>query len=842
MLNSCLDILFTKEGTLSAAVALALSKAVGTAKDELIAEPQPEKFTRELRDPVYLALKLTQSQINAIEEMIAEAPARIPGKGALDNLITLIPSAKNGGRRWLESHTVERLYFYSVERDPTVIGYVTQVRCRGVTREVKKGKHVSSPTLDFLVFYEDRISLVECKTVETLEKLSLKKSEWSCNDGTWTNTPYKEFAARLGLELEIYAVDRLFSIELQNAELITYELNSVDSQANAILRANASRLLRDRPLTIEQLSSLIPGFTVRTAAKMLAERSVFGLERIISLADTDTFLLFSAEVHRDVIDAELWPLRLDETAELKISDQLLLASEKHVKFAKKRWAKLQAIGRGEELITRKMDELSRIVLASVEKGISPIEACLPRYPNSGNRSRRLTGEQIAAIEQIVIRWSKGEFSDRTDAWFELEKICKNKEIPTPHQTTLNLEIRKTDKTRRTLIVDGIRQYQKDKDRTDGSKCSLPSIAFGHTLIIDSSNFDQRTAKNLLTQFPSSVPRFYAGIDGSTGYPMAHALLFGPARTDGLAILMREFVSRHGFLPQCIQLDRGSENTGKWIKDFADHYDIELRWVPTGGSRYNGQAENVIGRVNHAVAHKAPGSTLPDQKGRSTDGRLKSRKTASKGFEYIVQKFEDYFYGELANTRDKENLSPTDRKEYIIELVGAGGRNCEFNDAFRVLTSIKIDIPKSIHAARGIRLVEGAYSGSALNNALRKNHITELRKDCINPAILYAKAGGLWYRAFRRDCVPLLDRSGAACLYRLLNEPQWRSDRTAHNLDQKRNSYEKRVAEMQEAMPGKEHLTSAVPETESQVESHVKKKPEFEYPIVDWDTVGSYCAA
>lgn len=835
MLDSTIDLPLGTQKAIVEAVAQALGKALRGVADEPANSPSQEAFTRELRDPVYKKLGLTESQINALEAMVLDAPNRTPGKGALDNLITLVYSRKNGGPRWLESHTVERLFYYRLERDPNVVGFVTQVRCPGVTRQVRTGAHRSNPTLDFLVFYKDRIVLVECKTEEHLEKLAEKKElEWIYQDEKWINAVHIEYAKSLGIDAEVHANNRLFSIELQNAELIDAELRAEDTDADQRLRRAAVSALRDRPLTIEETAAIIPGFTIRHAAKMLAEGSAFGLERIISLGDVDSFLLFSAALQRDAIDAELWIEHLNETAELRISDRLLLATPKHIELAKSRLSRLQRIARGEEAPTRRMSALARAVSAEIANGSTPLEACLTRHSECGNSGRRLSTLQLAALKTVVEQWSKGEHPDREAAWFAMEKLCLADNESTPHESTLNREIRKKDQTRRTLIIDGIRQYQKDRARTDGSKCSLPSILFGHTLIIDSSNFDQRIAANLLTNFPSSVPRFYAGCDGATGYPMAQALMFGPARTDGLAILMRDFVCRHGFLPRCIQLDRGPENTGRWIIGFAAHFGIELRWPPTGGSRYNGLAENVIGRVNHFVAHKGPGSTLPDQHGRAKDGRMKSRKTAIQRFEQIVGQFEGYFFGELAKTRvGKESMSPEDLREYLMDVAGQGGIPCKFDDGFRVLTSISIEIPRTIERSRGIRLVEGTYSGAALNLALHNAHLMELRKDCVNPAVVYAKVGGSWYRAFRRDCAPLLSRSAPQKLFKLLNEPLWRSETASFNKEQRRLTAERRDAEKAEAMVGKEHLADVVPESASKA---VEKK--IHYPAVDWAKAAS----
>ena len=64
------------------------------------------------------------------------------------------------------------------------------------------------------------------------------------------------------------------------------------------------------------------------------------------------------------------------------------------------------------------------------------------------------------------------------------------------------------------------------------------------------------------------PWFYLGTDEASDYPMASSKYFGHACTNGVALLLRDYVRRHGFLPFVIVLDRGSENDSKWLKAFC----------------------------------------------------------------------------------------------------------------------------------------------------------------------------------------------------------------------------------------------------------------------------------
>lgn len=86
---------------------------------------------------------MSEAQTSHLLEMIADSPARRPGKAALRNVVPVLASQKNGRQVWMESHTVERLYAYQLEFDPSVLAYYSQVPCRGVERVKSEGKDTS---------------------------------------------------------------------------------------------------------------------------------------------------------------------------------------------------------------------------------------------------------------------------------------------------------------------------------------------------------------------------------------------------------------------------------------------------------------------------------------------------------------------------------------------------------------------------------------------------------------------------------------------------------------------------------------------------------------------------
>ncbi len=127
------------------------------------------------RQVIYQRSGIPRERWAEIERMIADAPARPVGKGALDNVVGGLFSSKSLDICPFESHTVERAYLYQLELDTSVVAYRTQVRLHSVEGRDRRGKrYVTSVTADVLVLREDSVTIVECKSLSWLRKQSQK--------------------------------------------------------------------------------------------------------------------------------------------------------------------------------------------------------------------------------------------------------------------------------------------------------------------------------------------------------------------------------------------------------------------------------------------------------------------------------------------------------------------------------------------------------------------------------------------------------------------------------------------------------------------------------------------
>ncbi|GHD72574.1 hypothetical protein GCM10007164_20330 [Luteimonas padinae] len=742
-----------------------------------------ELLTSALRASVYERLGLAQSQRDELEAMIEESPARKVAQAALKNIRAAVWSKKNGAVRIVESHTCELAFLYKLELDPDVIGYYTQVCCSGIVRERNGKPHVGAATLDFLVFRTNSIELVECKYQDWLnEECENTKSDYKRSDLGWTHAPYSERAEALGVRLNIWAQRTPMGMYLQNLEACYALLGETITREELALSKRVSRLLKHYPYSIETLNAVYPNFNERTVLWMLANRHAFGLMRSSTPIERDRFFLFKNESHALAADAACYSTLRDEFDQPQITDPVLTASATDLAHAERRLNRLEEIAKRPELATVRMAQLAKAVAEKVAGGMSPLAACLTQYHNCGSSTPSpLTSKQRQGIRYVISDiWNKGKRNSITELRRDLKDWCDAEGERTPCATTLANYVAREDPRVRALSRGGFRSYHAVRPRAGSDKRSLPPLGYGYLLIIDSSGFDARCAPNILTQFPAEKPRFYLGIDGATGDGMAHSFIFGAARTDGMAILLREYVQRHGFLPRAIQVDRGPENTSDWLKRFCRVKGITLRHTPTGGSQFNGAAENAIKQVNTQIAHRIAGSSEPDMAGRKVDGRFKSRKTARHTFEWIHTEFLAYVYGDIPKTPDAEGVTPEEKREEVLATVGCFGTTCEFDDAFLVHTSITFDKKANASERSGVRTGSGYFTSDAMQRALRDDPVEEVRSDCVNPSVLWVKVGQRWWKAFHRTSQALAVRSPVSRLFELLFKPyarkKWREER------------------------------------------------------------------
>lgn len=707
-------------------------------------------FTQHKRNLVYAACGLSSRHQAQIEALLAETNMeRSVGKGALRNVISLFHSRKNEATRITESHTCEQLFALELELDPDVIGYQTQVRCPGVTRILPNGRrHVSAPHVDFIVFRTGSIELVECKTLKWLHSAEAKESDWyQDSSGAWRLPPHEDWAEARGIKFVVWASDEIFAIHLRNLELIyAVRANSANTDDERVLD-RAYRLLKSQPRTVQELSLSIKNFQERHAALLLARRKAFGLLKSTSLSLPDKFCLFADTEHAQMADRCAFERLTADLADPEITAPLCLASTTDLERGRLRLQRIAAIKAGEAPQTRRMASLAKAIDRAVSSGLPPLAAALTTFGNCGNRTPRLLPEQQQKLTEVIrTHWRSGAFTTRRQLHHLLKDECDLVGVPAPSISVLSRELRKLDPARQALATGGMRGYQAAQPVSDPRFRSGSALGYGHTLHIDSSDVDMRVAPEGADHPHAEKPRFYVGVDEASGEVMAFALYFGNPSSDGFAMLLREYVHRHHHLPYTIFLDRGPEQTTNWLKEFAFNHGITLRYSPTAASRFNSLAEAAIKQANMSVAHRLEGNTLKDAMGRATDGRYKSRANARTQFVAFFEAFKKYLYQHHPLVPGGDSLSPVERRDEQRSMFGMVGRPQAYDEGFLIQTSIPSKHSHRGTERHGVRTSYGTYTSDTLRLTLRTSSVEEVRRDCIDPTLMYVRAGGRWHRA------------------------------------------------------------------------------------------------
>ncbi len=751
----------------------------------------------EERQIIYAHLEMNDHSIQQVENMIRGSGTRSVGKGALTNVRVRHNSRKNGAVRVVESHTCELVFAYELELDEDVIGYYVQVPMHRVRRLNKNGAlHLSSAHVDFLVLRKTSIELVECKQAQYFERENLSGSvDWTLGPGGWTHLPYAEWAAERQLEFRVWISPRVSGIYLQNLELCYEVLKRIPDEREHSAMEKVRARTASKPASLQELAEEVPEFSESMAAWMIADGRAYGTWKSVSVSDPK-FILYQDKEQAEIADRTLCEKAAESFAALSIRDPLLIASATDLCRARQRLARLQAIEEGLLPTTARMAQLARKVQRAVASGQTALSASLTSYAKCGNRTSRLLPEQEQAIETVMSRlWNTGKITRPLDLFHELELECRRLGVEPCGRSRLDLRRRSESPTRHALRSGGLRAYQAVRPLSDPRTRSQRPVGFGQVLHIDSSDLDVRCAPNLIALLPASKAKLYIGIDGATGLPMAHSLIFGPARTDGLALLMREYVARHHKLPAMIHLDRGPENTSGWLEEFCEGR-ISVRYSPTAGSAWNGLAENAIKQVNFQVAHRMPGSTAPDQMGRQVDGKYKSARTARMPFLRVADAVREFLYEELPKVPDSQGRTPNDKREEAFSLHGHVGTPCELNDDLLIQTSLPIPLRKRDNPLKGIRTAEGWFTSEELLDALRSHKPTQLRSDCGNPTVLYVQIGRRWIKAFHSRVQSAALLSPDERLHDHLSEPIRRSEarRRRSELSRSKHLSRSRLAE------------------------------------------------
>lgn len=779
----------------------------------------------------FVSQGLTTQQAKQLVQIAENSPARKVGKGALKNVKTRFQSNKCKDPRTSESHSAELLRLYELELDPKVLTFYCQVECKGIERlKERNGRqynHLSTAIIDLLVVGKESTWVEEIKTTSDLVKLHADKpQEWLHNDGIYSNVAHETWAKTNGISARVWSPPSPMGIYKSNLQLIV-KLSDLALSSHENSAANkAIRSLEIGPRTIYDLMNDGHGFSPRIAANLLAGQNCFGLLQSVSLADIHLFYLFADQRHASASDKQALANSLTQLQPLSDQSKLTGIATNSYNRALKKLTMIRAHEAAKTKMPRRLLETHKKVLKARSSGEDELCACIPNFLMCGNRSDRLHDLQRKSLnEAIKALWENGTVPDFDTFVFRLKGICDSRSVSLPGETTIRTALRASNVAKRALATGGLRAYQAIRKSSDPADRTLPPLACGYRLHVDSSKLDNRSIPEISERLLLLAPVIYVGADATSRGARAHSLIFGSARTDGLAILIRQYVFRFGELPREIFSDRGPEMTANWLQGFCDLKLIDLSHSPTAGHTFNSPAENLIGRTNSQLSHRLAGSTLPDQAGRAVDGAFRSRSTARLQFSTISSAV-----GEFLND-DLEKSGPHLIEEESLALFGKVGIPQKFDEMFLIDTSPKIPLC-AIDLKRGVHLIEGKFVSNDLLRLAKTENASEMRLDCVDPTRLYVRFESGWVVARSSDAQRLASFPEIDKLFFGMYAPQLREEMKELKTKSKAQTLT-RVERANAASPSNAHLG---PDALTSQEDGADPAPPNEYvPLFDFET-------
>ena len=254
------------------------------------------------------------------------------------------------------------------------------------------------------------------------------------------------------------------------------------------------------------------------------------------------------------------------------------------------------------------------------------------------------------------------------------------------------------------------------------------------------------------------------IDSKSREILAHYISFDPPSTVSCICVVRECVRRHGRVPECVVVDRGSEFRGGGFKTLCAKYHCDVQWRPPTKPRFGAIIERFFHTLNKQFFHNLRGNTKIMKRAREVTKEVNPQNLAIWDLPSIDEALESYLYEEY-NNREHSSLgrSPNDEfKENLRKFhVPEDEWRVEYDENFLIETMVSPRKPMhKIKRSRGIKAFGTWYKNNKLKKSSLYDTMVEVKLDPFDASHVYAYVKGEWIecRASGRLRALLRDKS------------------------------------------------------------------------------------
>ncbi|WP_417276216.1 DDE-type integrase/transposase/recombinase [Castellaniella sp.] len=360
---------------------------------------------------------------------------------------------------------------------------------------------------------------------------------------------------------------------------------------------------------------------------------------------------------------------------------------------------------------------------AVLNGGHEILALAPRHTDKGNRTQRLSPEQISAMEHVRRTFYTTPRAPNGKAAFrELQARCDQEAIACPSYPTFLAHLKglEGDAERRTRYGKRL-AYQKRQfyyslayDTPRHGVRPFECVHIDHTLL-DIELKCRRTGLSL------GRPWLTLMIDAYSRRVMAMHLGFQPPDRSAVFMALRAFVKRWQRLPQMLMTDNGKDLIASDIKHFLTSMGVHFRLRPAGQPRVGSVMERLFGTLNKQLVHNLEGNTELTRQVRMITGSHLPKRLANWNLENLYTVLEHWaftFYDQQVHPA--LDISPREAFQRALRETGERAhRAIAFNQDFLIATCPSVDRggERTLDRQRGVKVHNFYYQSPRFDNLL-----------------------------------------------------------------------------------------------------------------------------
>lgn len=695
-----------------------------------------------------------------IQATRTSAPSRMVGTHAKSNLVSWRISAKTRLSVSLESRSAETAFFILSEYDDNVLELWEQPEPIKIRRHDRNGRQRAySYTPDFLLLTKTGPCLIEVKTESSVEELIKKiPLDWiSKEDGEVAFTPAERVFNEIGLNYRVFVYSNHLRYRVANTELILQARSSDQPYSDICDKVESA--LRERCVwTLDELRRSL-GLNDFTSLVRLIDKGEIAADLDESLISEPEGFLISKTT--GLLKAGKTLLDAGKISASVNSDRLHVAKIPTTRDAEMALRRLSAINSG--VASRSVRRWKLLVAEGHKKGLSPLQALLPKYYLSGNRTRKVP----EIVDGFLVNYLKDCHADlagiskyRSYVQYRVLAAEALPDFEPVSQKTFSIRLgsipaesiaqRRGGKRAANAVADPTNpEYRVQRAQIPWERAAIDHYLADIYLVVYSSDGLVYVERPWVT----------AMIDLATSYVIAVTISFLSPSRKAVSKIIRECVRLHGKLPAELIVDRGSEFRSTFMASLMAHYDVVYTLRPASHPRFGAQVERLFGEFKSQWLAQRPGNLADYKEARGVDGSLSPRRRAVLFPAQAFHEMKEFCNWRNAKLVGGNIFSASDEFRRRQELYPFVGRKISYDSEFMMMTAVDTKDYK-VDPARGIHVGDEWYYSPALSSIKGKRSDVQVRVDPENPHVVYACINNEWVVCFTTGVTTYGVKTGA----------------------------------------------------------------------------------